>query len=89
MTAALEAGMSYFQCLRTLVAELNSLKNCYSGQYDNACGHDWNKCTGGRYDGYEQGFGRTCMSAKEKTDILAAEATGLRSPPNRPEPLAV
>jgi hypothetical protein len=54
------------QCLRTLVAELNSPKNRYSGQHDNACGHDWNKRTGGRYDDHEQVLGRTCMSATDK-----------------------
>jgi hypothetical protein len=38
---------------------------------------------------HEEALGRTCMSATEKTDIQEAEATGLRSPPNRPAPLAV
>jgi hypothetical protein len=38
-----------------------------------ACGHDWNKRTGGRYDVHEQELSRICISATERTDISDPE----------------
>jgi hypothetical protein len=40
-----------------------------------------------RHD-HEQGHGRAFMSVTAKTNIQSEEATGPRSPPNRPAPLA-